>query len=922
MSAERTPQTNQSWLSAPLVLLTRTLLRAPRTVLVLAIGLACAAVFIAAGDMGFRTNRLDLLSPSADYNKLWIDYLSEFGEGDDAVIVVRGPSRQAVSAALDEVADAVVEEDRFFHSVLHRVDLSSVRAKGLHYLSVEELQQLEQSLAEIGPVLSGDWSQVRVDHQLQAAAMASNSPQASAAQQAKARAQLERLSISLAAWFDEEGSQYKSPWPIPQASAASETPVPAQFAEGDGRMLAEDGRMGFVLLRLQPDEEQKLDPTGAAIRQLRDVIARTAANHPDVSIGLTGLPVMEYDEMQTSQRDMLRASLVSLLGVACLFMAGLGGVRHPLLTVAMLLLALAWSFGYVTLSVGHLNILSVSFGVILIGLGIDFGIHYVTRYLQLRGENLDCSEALQQTARSVGPGVAIGAITTAIAFFAAYLTKFTGIAELGTIAGGGILLCLLATLVVLPVMIYLVDYRSSNLLPPRPLEVSRCINPLLRLPSLTLFAAVVMTGVMGAGIAKVRYDHNLLNLQPRGLESVELERQLLEETDHSVWFAISIAPSAEELLDRKDRFEQLDSVERTEQIVSLLPADVSRKTPIIARIHRQLAHLPERPPMIPVASQKELTHVLAATGVSMPVTGPRDRETQRRLSAAGDRFTQMSQREVFQQASQFQHHIAADLLSQLHRLREVSQPDPPALEDLPPSLVDRFVGQNRSHLLKIYGRGEIWDMADLQTFVTEVKSVDPDATGQPLQTFYASRQMQSSYVNAALYALAAVTLVLLIDFRSMSLTLLALVPVAAGVVQMLGIMGLLGIPLNPANMIVLPLILGIGLDDGVHVVHDFRHCRGKYSVSPSTSTAIVITSLTSMVGFGSLMLASHQGLQSLGRVLTIGVTCCMVSSLVLLPALLRWMGSHDAEEANTQPPPSEEPEHTIPTEDIQPRRVA
>ena len=154
--------------------------------------------------------------------------------------------------------------------------------------------------------------------------------------------------------------------------------------------------------------------------------------------------------------------------------------------------------------------------------------------------------------------------------------------------------------------------------------------------------------------------------------------------------------------------------------------------------------------------------------------------------------------------------------------------------------------------------------------------------------------MQHSYITAACYALAAVVVVLLLEFRKLSLTFLALLPVGAGLVQMFGVMGLLGIPLNPANMIVLPLILGIGLDDGVHVVHDFRQRAGNYRVSTSTTAAIVVTTLTTMVGFGSLMLSSHQGLASLGRVLTIGVTCCLFSSLVLLPALLRWMSNAES----------------------------
>jgi multidrug efflux pump subunit AcrB len=290
--------------------------------------------------------------------------------------------------------------------------------------------------------------------------------------------------------------------------------------------------------------------------------------------------------------------------------------------------------------------------------------------------------------------------------------------------------------------------------------------------------------------------------------------------------------------------------------------------------------------------------------------------------------------------SGFQQQMAGDLSSRLHLLRSVSNPEPPQLSDLPPGLVSRFVGKNNRHLLKIYGRGNIWDMADLEEFVVDVKGVDAAATGQPLQTYHASRHMQRSYILAAAYALFAVSLVLLLDFhtsryvllallpiglglllsvsqqgvvltvgcivvavtvvvlldfRSLLCTVLALLPMSLGLAQLFGVMGWLNIPLNPANMIVLPLILGIGVDDGVHVVHDFLRQRGRYRLSASTATAVLITSLTTMMGFGSLMLAGHRGLQSLGRVLTLGVCCCLLTSVVLLPAIFAWATRHRRE---------------------------
>jgi hypothetical protein len=184
-------------------------------------------------------------------------------------------------------------------------------------------------------------------------------------------------------------------------------------------------------------------------------------------------------------------------------------------------------------------------------------------------------------------------------------------------------------------------------------------------------------------------------------------------------------------------------------------------------------------------------------------------------------------------------------------------------------------------------------MDALSTFVADVRRVDPQATGKPLQTYEASRQMQQSYMEAAIYSLLAVSTILMVNFRSIRAVLLAMLPLAVGTLQMFGILGLLGLPLNPANMIVLPLILGIGIDDGVHVVHDARtQKRGRYRLTNSTAMAVLMTSLTSMLGFGSLMVANHRGLQSLGRVLTLGVSCCLFASLLILPAILAWRSTH------------------------------
>jgi hypothetical protein len=537
--------------------------------------------------------------------------------------------------------------------------------------------------------------------------------------------------------------------------------------------------------------------------------------------------------------------------------------------------------------IGHLNILSISFGVILIGLGVDFGVHYVARYMQLRATIRSPGEAIVRAAGSVGPGVLTGALTTSVAFFMAGFTDFTGIAELGVIAGGGVLLCCLGAIFLLPAMIQLTDGQRPMRPIPRPLDVHGWIRPMFRHPTLVVSATVALTAVLATGIPKLWYDHNLLNLQPQGLESVALERKLLNDCDQSVWYALSIAESREELLRRKKEFEKFDAL-RVEEIVSLIPGDDAAKQSYIEDIATGLCRLPERPPEIPLMPPEQLGRSLAAVQQVLG-TDAKSQQIARRLEEVRRWLRRFPESDCLRRMSEYQHAVAGDLLSRLHILRELADPEPPKLDDLPEPLVTRFVGKGGKYLMKIYSDADIWDIDAMEQFVRQVRSVDPRATGNPLQTYEASRQMQQGYKKAAVYALIAISILLWVDFRSLRLTGMAMVPMIVGMVQAFGIMGLLGIPLNPANMIIVPLILGIGIDDGVHVVHDFRNQRGRrYAMSSSTASAVLITSLTTMIGFGSLMIASHQGLQSLGRVLVIGVSCCLFTSLVMLPAIFIW----------------------------------
>jgi hypothetical protein len=244
----------------------------------------------------------------------------------------------------------------------------------------------------------------------------------------------------------------------------------------------------------------------------------------------------------------------------------------------------------------------------------------------------------------------------------------------------------------------------------------------------------------------------------------------------------------------------------------------------------------------------------------------------------------------------FDERLAGDLRDDLYRLREVSEPLPVAVGDLPEALRERQIGRRGKWLVRAFARDCLWDFGPLERFCERARTVDPRATGKPFGTVEGLKAMQGGLTRAGVYAFLVIAAVLLLDFRRVGGALVALAPLLLGVLLVLGVLGLFGLPLSPANMIAFPLILGVGVDNGVHVLHDYliRRREGAAGngapVSAAIGRGVLVKALTTMIGFGALMISTERGLASLGFVLTLGVGCSMLTALVLLPAVLALAG--------------------------------
>lgn len=241
----------------------------------------------------------------------------------------------------------------------------------------------------------------------------------------------------------------------------------------------------------------------------------------------------------------------------------------------------------------------------------------------------------------------------------------------------------------------------------------------------------------------------------------------------------------------------------------------------------------------------------------------------------------------------FQQSLFADIQETFQEIRNQDNRHALRIEDLPPALRNRFVGVTGKFLLQVYPKKDVWQRENQKEFVEELRqALDPKQTnrpiitGDPVQLLEYTTLLKESYEEAAWYSLAAIVVLVLIHFRNLSSVLLALVPVGVGAIWLGGFMGYCHIPFNPANIMTLPLVIGIGVTNGVHILNRFAEEKTPSILAKSTGKAVLISGLTTIAGFGSLILAAHQGIQSLGYVMAVGVATCMIAGLTFLPALL------------------------------------
>jgi hopanoid biosynthesis associated RND transporter like protein HpnN len=876
--------------------------RWPVLTLTCALMAAVVSIYLAATQLQFHTQRSDLLSPNKECVQRLQKHVAEFGDDDDMVVLVQGADRAKMEQALEHLAAQIALEPQLFDRLFYKCDLRDLRNRALLFLPVEQITQIQGNLDNMKlllepPLVGGieSWKMLSLSSMLDEAAHRT----AAIREQGGLRpgdqeflTQMASISLAAARVVDDP-ARYGNPWQSilpPSPEQKDQLAEPQYFFSGDGTLA-------FLLVR-PVKASGSFTMSKTSVDKLRAIVDAVQPQFVGLRFGCTGLPVLENDEMVASGRDTQTASWLALAGIALLYLIVFRGLRYPALMVGTLLLGTAWAMGWLTLTVGHLNILSATFAVMLFGMG-DYAVLWVMRYEQARQSGMDVRSALLHTTTHVAVGNLTAATTTALAFYATMLADFKGVAELGWVAGSGILLCALACFTVLPALLMLIDRRPRPPVFVIPIGSAAWLPGLTRRPWQVAGGALVLVAIALTCITRLDYDHNLLHLQPRGLDSVKWQMTLIEHTAGASWNSLSSAAQPAEAVALKARFEKLPCVERVVEIASLVPPGQDQKLALLADIQHRLRRLPPRGQPIPHAlprpadMQARTDRVLAELEALPPDCDPLLTKLAAHVRTLGDALARADAALAGPRLQYFDNMLTRDLADDLHKLNDVSTPSPIAIADLPSPLRERYIGKNGRWLVQVFAKEtaeeSLWDFGPLEAFCKQVQTVDPEATGKPFGTVEGLKAMKNGFMWAGLYAFVAIALVLLCDFRKVGRMLIALLPLAVGLVLSLGVLGLSGLPLNPANIIALPLVLGVGVDNGVHLLHDYliRRREGLRTVSYPIARGVLVKGLTTMIGFGTLMISSQRGLAGLGLCLTLGVGCCLLASLVLLPAILQ-----------------------------------
>jgi len=779
-------------------------------------------------------------------------------------IVIDGTTPEATDNAAAALAEHLKAEPALFHAVRRPDGGPFFQRNGLLFLPPEDLATVTQQLVAAQPVIGSLAADPSLRGLFAALTLFIQGVERGDVALAKLDPTLTKLGAAIGGVLDRH-------------------PIPLSWGELlTGEKPDRHQLRNFVLAQPVLDYSE-LEPGAKATREIRRLVAELKLTPAHgVTVRVTGPVALGDEQFATLRQGALRSTVFSLVSVCVLLFAALRSTRLVAAILGTLVSGAVLTAAFAALAIGSLNLISVAFGVLFIGLAVDFGIQFGIRYRDQRFRRHSLEAALTAAAETIGPSLMLAAGATAIGFFSFVPTPYVGVRELGWIAGAGMVIAILLNFTLLPALLTLLRPRAE--IEPVGFGWAAPIDQAL-LHRRRLVSIVVLVVAIGAIalLPGVRFDFNPLNLKDPHSESVSTVFDLMKDPDTSPYTAEILAPSLADADALARRLEKLPEIAQAITASTYIPAHQEAKLAAISDVSLLLGPTLSPPSTLPPPSDDDVLTAMRdcrAALVRVSTRSPSDpaaTSLARTLGAAIEEGPSI--------VAPLRASLLAGLRPQLALLAQLIQPQPISLATLPDDLRADWVTPDGRARVEVFPKGDARDNAVLERFVAAVRTIAPNATGTPVTIQESGRLISHAFVEAGIIAVIAITLLLAAILRRVRDVALVIAPLLLAAILTLATTVLLHMPLNYANIIALPLLLGIGVAFDIYFVMNWRRGTSLHLQS-STARAVIFSAFTTLAAFGSLALSNDPGTADMGKLLSISLACTLICTLFALPALL------------------------------------
>ena len=686
-----------------------------------------------------------------------------------------------------------------------------------------------------------------------------------------------------------------------------------RFLFGSPYYLSRDSTM--ALLFIQPTFTINDFMLYAEIIPLMEKMIKERTETLGVSAGLTGMLVVGKDEMVTSEQGLALSMLIAVMLILLLMILSFRMYSVPFISGIPLFVGIMWTMGLAGFTIKRLNIMTAMYMVVLLGLGIDYAIHLLTSFMQERDDGNDFTTSVGNSLKKSGAGIFTGALTTAVAFFMLVIARSNVVRELGVVAGFGILSELVAMIIMVPALLGFRNHRlvkkgksESKLLEkftPGFGIISSLGTKIKGRPALFIFLMLAAGILLATQAGKVDVEGNMMKMEAKGLESIELQDRMVEEFGMAPDVMSITMTDLDKMRPLGKRIKKLASVKAVESLIPYYPSvkeqfvraglvekfkgEIAPQSPedsvdtglLIEEIYRLEDNLLEMSDLAFMAGMDRMFHKLNI------LTG-RNEEGQKVAETVIDRLIAAIEEnpESAEGLAYFQRAFVPSFKEKLINMANTEQIIP---DMIPPFILDSFRSRDgKNYLMNVIPTQNPWDEEYRKVFTGQLETITDKATGMVLAANQMLEIVNQDGIKAAIAALIAIFILLIIDFRNIKLSLVTLLPLLLAFLSLFGIMAITGIKFDFVNIIAVPLLIGIGIDDVVHFNHRYL-LEGKGNmdrVVAKIGRAVLLTTITTIIGFGSFIPSIMRAMRSTGIVLSIAMALAFLYSILLHPAVL------------------------------------